>query len=312
MGRFDNIFKQLEPVEQGDSAIFPASPRNAIADMLPDSWSPYVSESLADQKNWAQDFPEQVAGSTTAITRAEKMFGEIGKDVNKFAAKITDKSPQADHLRNLPMLRKFLEEKGNTQIDQGSSAKIHHTPDMGNKIIKTQAGSPEKAMREQMMLNKLEDLTPKTNTYVTSKANYQVQDKVKPLRNTIYDEYTNTPEWLKIHDNYISDVDAMGELIKKRGINPLDSSVNNSYLDPITKTIKTYDVGQFKDLSSKYDPNGTFNLDDILQLNNTLKKPANMVVNPPTMIKDKLFKEAIQSDVPNYINEILRIKQGGK
>jgi hypothetical protein len=85
----ENLFKMLAKKQAGDEEVYPDSPRNYIAGLLPDKYGNAIKESLADQKDWVDNLPEQMGMATTGITRAEKELGSVlGKSVNEYASSI--------------------------------------------------------------------------------------------------------------------------------------------------------------------------------------------------------------------------------
>ncbi len=343
MGRFDNLLKQFEPIEQGDEAEFPATPRNALVDMLPESVQPYLAETIGDQKRFAQEFPSQVAGSTAGITKAQKLYGDTaGKILNKQAAAIPDMSLQAEHMGNLRKIQDFLKanEMGDlNEIGKGATRRAYDTVPESNQIIKPRRydeASPlfnksilKNAVKEQLIFNKIPEFTPKTNTYLTSKGAYQVQDKVLPLTESVPKVGSHkSTDWDTLHSLHDKDIDNLARAIEtKTGgeIIPTDTTIQNVYKEPVSDLIKSLDVDRYR-LVKQEKPFRLFGetaspardpvrLQQIEELSNTLKKPQDVNISDPIKqyITRKTLNEAMSSPDMNYLNEILKLKGlGGK
>lgn len=336
MPRFNNLLKEFEPIQKGDENVYPESPRNWIADKVNGKTIPLADalgfnesidipkESLADQKQRARDFPEQMAGSTMGITRAVKELGPIaGKAINKIASEIPDLSPQAKHIKNIEAIRDFVEktnlERKPLEIGEGFSQRVYDIPSRPEEVLKKRwlnqtpertSEAIEDVIRDQLIFDKIGENAPNTNTYMTSKNAYQIQDKVKPLGyggNALQTKGVPT---------------AATQVLTKTDykIKPEDLLNQNVGRDK-TGNIKFFDVDNFdfpkidliKDASGNVinrKRSTPFTESDILNLLNSIKKPQNLMINSELerYLHPDVTKSLMNLESPNYINEILKLK----
>lgn len=269
----------------------------------------------ADQKagllpDWAVNGIPQTDKETRALLQK---IAEM-----RMAGKPLDRAEQ--HMMNMKSIRDLIERnygiKGDIvpKLGEGITSQAFDAPGLPGKIIKQKSGaiaSPYKTVKEQLVFDKLADhnLGPKTDTYLTSIGGYQVQDKVTPLRDAHIkmvdgQKYTDWDRLSNLYGDKL--VDTNNTIKSKLGIQPTDSSYHNVYLDKSDNVVKPFDVDQFRFTEKKP------NYEDILRLNDTLRKPVKMDISNEVSdnVSDRVWKQAIRSDEPNYINNLIKKIKG--
>lgn len=298
--RLVKLFETFDPANTGDDEIYPNTLRNVLASRLNGTKIPLAGslglneelaipkESLADQKRFVQNFPENVAGSTMGITRAEEVLGrQTGKAMNALANSIKDSAPQAEHIANLKaiqelrkspeLLQEFLEAHllGTPSTDAGAFKNVH----IGDKKVIKQFRPEEftndmvpQSIQEQLIFNKLDGLNPNSKTYKTTNNIYQVQDKVTP--------YDKTSHSLNDWEDQTS---ILNQMVRDKGLGPSDLSNPSNHGLTKQNTPKIMDVGAFDNVNK-------MSSNDVKNLQNTYK--------------------TLPSDRTDFINEVLKLRQG--
>lgn len=270
----------------------------------------------ADQKagllpDWAVNGIPQTDKETRALLQK---IAEM-----RMAGRPLDRAEQ--HMMNMKSIRDLIERnygiKGDSiipKLGEGITSQAFDAPGLPGKIIKQKSGaiaSPYKTVKEQLVFDKLADhnLGPKTDTYLTSIGGYQVQDKVTPLRDAHIkmvdgQKYTDWDRLSNLYGDKL--VDTNNTIKSKLGIQPTDSSYHNVYLDKSDNVVKPFDVDQFRFTEKKP------SYEDILKLNDTLRKPVKMDISNEVSdnVSDRVWKQAIRSDEPNYINNLIKKIKG--
>lgn len=217
-----------------------------------------------------------------------------------------------EHIQNFRGLREFLKHRNEAgYVGHGTAQTAFEIPELPGKVIKTaNSGVLQKvldnrelpdAIRDQLIYNKIPELTADTKTYLTSGGKYQVQNKVLPLLTR-----ENPSDARLLEQTYGDDLKSLANTIKSKGngVHPIDVGTHNAYLDSVTKSPKIFDVDQFvlRDGHTK--------LDDILKLRDTLKKPSGMDISEPLQkfLGNPEFDNALSDESTNYLNEILKLK----
>lgn len=336
MARFDDLLKVYKPIEKGDENVYPESPRNWIADKVNGTTIPLADtlgfnesidiprESLADQKQQVREFPEQMAGATMGITRAVKELGPLsGKAINKLASEIPDLSQQSKHIKNIQDIRDFVEksnlERKPLEVGEGFSQRVYDIPNRPEEVLKKRwlnqtpertSEAIEDVVRDQLILDKIGEFAPNTNTYMTSKNAYQIQDKVKPLgfggsALSSKGVPTAATQVLTKTDYKIKPEDLLNQNVGR------DASGNVKFFDVDNFDFPKIDL--IKDAAGNVIDRKRatpFTENDILNLLNSIKKPQNLMINNELQeyLHPDITKSLMNLESPNYINEILKLK----
>lgn len=263
----------------------------------------------ADQK--AGLLPEWAIGN---IPQDERGMREVLKQIADARIKGRPLDQAEEHMQNMRAIREMVSRNYSSKgemvpfLGKGITTKTFEAPGLPNKVIKEKSTGHGRTVREQLIFDKLakEGLGPKTHGYLTSRGAYQVQDKVTPLKDTIpkYElpDGSTMTNWDQLRHMYGSEVLDTDALIAKKGIQPFDSGVHNSYLDQSDNVVKPFDVDQFK-----FDHKKKATLDDVVNLNNTLKKPVDLDISSHVgnHVDTDTWTKALQTEDPNYIKELL-------
>lgn len=302
MGRFDSLINGDEPTPEDENIYPEGHPRNILANAINplELKIPFANKlglneqvyippvSKADDARYTKELPEQLATSFMGETRAVKELGpELGKLTNAAAGAIKDKF--GEHLRNLDLIKNFVKNPESLRpVGSGAFKNVYGNEQQVLKKFRPEEFVPgemlPQSIQEQLIVNKLGELAPKTNTYKTSNNVYQVQDKIQPFIETMKDNYH--PDLEKMISNNMDSIqtqeDYLKSLLNKKGFDPKsDYDLANPYNHGYSKLgdPKISDVGTFR-----------------------MSQP-----NPEDIIKLQENYKTLPSDI-DYINEIFKLK----